>query len=46
MRVESLVKIINDAYDVRDTITPETIGEVRRAVEEALGLLDGGDLRV
>ena len=46
MTIKSLVKVINDAFDVRDTITPETIGEVRRAVEEALGLLDGGDLRV
>ena len=46
MTIKSLVKVINDAFDVRDTITPDTIGEVRRAVEEALGLLDGGDLRV
>lgn len=46
MTAESLVNLINDAFDARDTINPETSGEVRSAVEEALGLLDGGQLRV
>ena len=46
MTDKSLVNLINDAFDARDTITPETSGEARSAVEEALGLLDGGQLRV
>ena len=42
----SLVKIINDAFDASETISPETTGEIRSAVEEALKLLDSGEMRV
>ena len=37
---------IEAAWDARDTISPTTIGEVRDAVETALGLLDSGEARV
>ena len=42
----SLIKIIDEAFDDRDTITQDTSGEVRDAVEEALRLLDCGEVRV
>lgn len=37
---------INAAFDARNTITLETKGEVRDAVDEALNLLDSGSVRV
>ena len=37
---------IEAAWDARDTVSPETKGEVRDAVETALGLLDNGEARV
>jgi 2,3,4,5-tetrahydropyridine-2,6-dicarboxylate N-succinyltransferase len=37
---------IEAAWDARDTISPATKGEVRDAVETALGLLDSGEARV
>jgi 2,3,4,5-tetrahydropyridine-2,6-dicarboxylate N-succinyltransferase len=37
---------IEAAWDARDTISPTTMGEVRDAVETALGLLDSGEARV
>jgi 2,3,4,5-tetrahydropyridine-2,6-dicarboxylate N-succinyltransferase len=37
---------IEAAWDARDTISPATKGEVRDAVETALGLLDSGEVRV
>ena len=37
---------IEAAWDARDTISPATMGEVRDAVETALGLLDKGEARV
>ncbi len=37
---------IEAAWDARDTISPATKGEVRDAVETALGLLDSGAARV
>ena len=37
---------IEAAWDARDTVSPETKGEVRDAVETALGLLDSGEARV
>ena len=40
MTYSTLTNTINDAFDVRDSITQDTIGEVRDAVEEALRLLD------
>ncbi|PIL21644.1 2,3,4,5-tetrahydropyridine-2,6-carboxylate N-succinyltransferase [Puniceibacterium antarcticum] len=37
---------IEAAWEVRDTITPATIGATREAIEETLAALDGGTLRV
>jgi 2,3,4,5-tetrahydropyridine-2-carboxylate N-succinyltransferase len=37
---------IEAAWEVRDTITPATIGETREAIEETLNALDSGTLRV
>lgn len=41
-----LQSTIDAAWDARDTISVETKGEQRDAVEQALNLLDSGDLRV
>jgi len=41
-----LARAIDAAFEVRDTITGDTGGEVRDAVTTALGLLDDGTLRV
>ncbi|MBL0924847.1 MAG: 2,3,4,5-tetrahydropyridine-2,6-dicarboxylate N-succinyltransferase [Sphingomonadaceae bacterium] len=43
---EQLSSIIATAWDVRDTVSSATKGEVRDAVEEALAGLDDGSLRV
>jgi 2,3,4,5-tetrahydropyridine-2-carboxylate N-succinyltransferase len=37
---------IEAAWDARDTITPDTTGEVREAIEDTLDALDSGELRV
>ncbi len=41
-----LARIIDDAFERRESIGPATTGEVRRSVEAALGLLDRGEARV
>ena len=41
-----LKSVIEQAWEQRETITPKTKGEMRRAVDRALGLLDVGELRV
>jgi 2,3,4,5-tetrahydropyridine-2-carboxylate N-succinyltransferase len=41
-----LRQTIDAAWDARDTVTTDTTGPVRDAVEAALGLLDAGELRV
>jgi len=46
MSYADLETTITDAFDARDTISTSTTGEVRDAVNEALGLLDGGKVRV
>lgn len=46
MDVRDLETFINDAWDVRDSIHPDTHGEQRDAIEQALALLDEGALRV
>ena len=46
MDVSKLEKIINDAWENRDTISTDTKGEVRKSVEEALNGLDSGLFRV
>ena len=43
---EKLAKIIDDAFEARDTIGSKTKGAVRKAVNDALGLLDEGKARV
>jgi 2,3,4,5-tetrahydropyridine-2-carboxylate N-succinyltransferase len=42
----NLSAAIEKAWDERDQVTPATTGEVRDAVETALGLMDRGELRV
>jgi len=42
----ALAAIINAAFDDRDTINADTTGEVRDAVDAALGLMDSGAARV
>ncbi|NQX79794.1 MAG: 2,3,4,5-tetrahydropyridine-2,6-dicarboxylate N-succinyltransferase [Hyphomicrobiaceae bacterium] len=37
---------MESAWEVRDTLTPSTKGEMRNAVEYALNMLDSGSLRV
>ncbi|MDH5749659.1 MAG: 2,3,4,5-tetrahydropyridine-2,6-dicarboxylate N-succinyltransferase [Rhodospirillales bacterium] len=46
MTDNTLQHIIDRAWEARDTITLDTRGEVRDAVEEALDLLDSGQARV
>jgi 2,3,4,5-tetrahydropyridine-2,6-dicarboxylate N-succinyltransferase len=44
--IDTLKAAIEKAFDERDAISPATQGEVRDAVEEALNLLDKGEVRV
>jgi 2,3,4,5-tetrahydropyridine-2,6-dicarboxylate N-succinyltransferase len=46
MKTSELEMIIDEAFELRQSISPKTRGRTRRAVEEALDLLDGGKLRV
>ena len=46
MSNDKLAKIIDDAFEGRDKIGPKTKGAVRKAVDSALDLLDGGKARV
>ena len=41
-----LQRIIDDAWTQRSELTPETQGPVRKAVNDALSLLDSGAARV
>jgi 2,3,4,5-tetrahydropyridine-2,6-dicarboxylate N-succinyltransferase len=43
---DKLAKTIDDAFAARDTIGPKTKGAVRKAVTDALSLLDEGKARV
>ncbi len=43
---DKLAKIIDDAFEGRDKIGPQTKGAVRKAVDSALDLLDRGEARV
>ena len=43
---DELAKLIDEAFEQRDAITPATSGAVREAVEAALDLLDAGKARV
>ena len=46
MNLQSLQQRIEDAWAVRDTISSDTRGDARDAIEEALEALDAGALRV
>lgn len=46
MSFANLQNAIDDAWENRDSITPQTTGTVREAIETALGFLDTGQLRV
>ena len=43
---DALARVIDAAWEARDTLSTETNGEVRDAVEAAIGLLDSGETRV
>jgi 2,3,4,5-tetrahydropyridine-2-carboxylate N-succinyltransferase len=43
---EDLTRIIDEAWEARDTLSPATTGPVRDAVDAALAALDAGRLRV
>ena len=46
LNTAQLKTVVEAAWEAREGLTPATKGEVRDAVETALGLLDGGGLRV
>ncbi len=46
MSMSALEATIDAAFDNRDDVSPQTTGEVRDAVTEALNLLDRGEARV
>lgn len=46
MAYEDLQAVIESAFDARDTVSVDTTGEIREAVDEALLLMDGGKARV
>jgi 2,3,4,5-tetrahydropyridine-2,6-dicarboxylate N-succinyltransferase len=46
MSYDPLAKIIDEAFEKRNDLNPATKGPVREAVDEALSLLDCGDVRV
>ena len=46
MNLQNLQQRIEDAWTVRDTISSDTRGKTRDAIEEALDALDAGSLRV
>jgi len=46
MSHEQLESAIEAAWEARDTISSDTTGEMRDAIEETLNALDGGSLRV
>ncbi|MFN3911730.1 2,3,4,5-tetrahydropyridine-2,6-dicarboxylate N-succinyltransferase [Hyphomonas sp.] len=43
---DALARVIDAAWEARDTLSTETRGEVRDAVDAAIGLLDSGESRV
>ncbi|MGE5545835.1 MAG: 2,3,4,5-tetrahydropyridine-2,6-dicarboxylate N-succinyltransferase [Solirubrobacterales bacterium] len=46
MSFAELQKVIDDAWEARESVSPATTGKVREAVETALGFLDTGHMRV
>ncbi|MFN4225130.1 MAG: 2,3,4,5-tetrahydropyridine-2,6-dicarboxylate N-succinyltransferase [Hyphomonas sp.] len=43
---DALARVIETAWEARDTLSTSTRGEVRDAVDAAIGLLDSGEARV
>ncbi|HAY06039.1 MAG TPA: 2,3,4,5-tetrahydropyridine-2,6-dicarboxylate N-succinyltransferase [Hyphomonas sp.] len=43
---DALARVIESAWEARDTLSTSTMGEVRDAVDAAIGLLDSGEARV
>ncbi len=43
---DALARVIDAAWEARDTLSTETTGEVRDAVDAAISLLDSGEARV
>jgi 2,3,4,5-tetrahydropyridine-2,6-dicarboxylate N-succinyltransferase len=43
---EALARVIDAAWEARDSLSTDTTGEVRDAVEAAISLLDSGEARV
>lgn len=43
---DALEKVVNEAWDARDTLSTSTTGEIRDVVTAALELLDSGEARV
>jgi 2,3,4,5-tetrahydropyridine-2-carboxylate N-succinyltransferase len=46
MQDQALMEIIDQAWEVRDTLNTKTSGEIRDAVQTALNMLDSGKVRV
>ena len=46
MSFTDLAATLDAAFEDRASVTPETKGDVREAVERAIGLLDSGEARV
>ncbi len=46
MHRDQLQTVIDSAFEARDGVSPDTKGEIRDAVEDALNLMDRGELRV
>ena len=43
---DALARVINAAWEARETLCTDTTGEVRDAVDAAISLLDSGEARV
>jgi 2,3,4,5-tetrahydropyridine-2,6-dicarboxylate N-succinyltransferase len=46
MTIATLQPIIDDAWEDRDSVGPDTKGEIRQAVDKALAALDSGEARI
>ena len=43
---DALARVIDAAWEARETLSTETRGEVRDSVDAAISLLDSGEARV
>ena len=46
MKNEELEKLINDAFENREKISPNSDSKIIKAIEETINLLDSGTIRV